>query len=70
MISGRIISGFGLAIVSTSVPLYQRSTPFLLLLQATDNSSEISPAKHRGRYVVINHVGLVVGLASAFWYGH
>ncbi|KAF2643703.1 general substrate transporter [Massarina eburnea CBS 473.64] len=55
MIVGRIICGFGLAIVSTSVPLYQ---------------SEISPAKHRGRYVVINHVGLVAGLAVAFWVGY
>ncbi|KAF2264989.1 general substrate transporter [Lojkania enalia] len=52
---GRIICGVGLAIVSTSVPLYQ---------------SEIAPAKHRGRYVVINHVGLVVGLALAFWVGY
>ncbi|PVH95921.1 general substrate transporter [Periconia macrospinosa] len=55
MVVGRIICGFGLAIVSTSVPLYQ---------------SEISPAKHRGRYVVINHVGLVAGLAIAFWVGY
>ncbi|KAF2249955.1 general substrate transporter [Trematosphaeria pertusa] len=55
MIVGRIVCGFGLAIVSTSVPLYQ---------------SEVSPAKHRGRYVVINHVGLVAGLATAFWVGY
>ncbi|KAF2799786.1 general substrate transporter [Melanomma pulvis-pyrius CBS 109.77] len=55
MIIGRIICGVGLAIVSTSVPLYQ---------------SEISPAKHRGRYVVINHIGLVAGLAVAFWVGY
>ncbi|KAJ4350450.1 uncharacterized protein N0V89_009071 [Didymosphaeria variabile] len=55
MIAGRIVCGVGLAIVSTSVPLYQ---------------SEISPAKHRGRYVVINHVGLVAGLAIAFWVGY
>ncbi|KAF2439456.1 general substrate transporter [Karstenula rhodostoma CBS 690.94] len=55
MIAGRIVCGIGLAIVSTSVPLYQ---------------SEISPAKHRGRYVVINHVGLVAGLAIAFWVGY
>ena len=55
MIIGRIICGVGLAIVSTSVPLYQ---------------SEISPAKHRGRYVVINHIGLVAGLAIAFWVGY
>ncbi|KAF2119415.1 general substrate transporter [Lophiotrema nucula] len=55
MIVGRIVCGVGLAIVSTSVPLYQ---------------SEVSPAKHRGRYVVINHVGLVAGLATAFWVGY
>jgi sugar porter (SP) family MFS transporter len=55
MIIGRIVCGVGLAIVSTSVPLYQ---------------SEVSPAKHRGRYVVINHVGLVAGLAVAFWVGY
>lgn len=29
--------------------------------------SEVPPAEHCGRYVVINHVGLVVGLALAFW---
>ncbi|KAF2006049.1 general substrate transporter [Amniculicola lignicola CBS 123094] len=55
MILGRIVCGVGLAIVSTSVPLYQ---------------SEVAPAKHRGRYVVINHVGLVAGLAVAFWVGY
>ncbi|PSN59945.1 general substrate transporter [Corynespora cassiicola Philippines] len=55
MIVGRIICGFGLATISTSVPLYQ---------------SEVSPARHRGRYVVLNHVGLVVGLAIAFWVGY
>ncbi|KAF2278886.1 general substrate transporter [Westerdykella ornata] len=54
MIIGRVICGGGLAIVSTSVPLYQ---------------SEVSPAKHRGRYVVMNHVGLVAGIAVAFWVG-
>ncbi|KAF2732873.1 general substrate transporter [Polyplosphaeria fusca] len=55
MIVGRITCGVGLAIVSTSIPLYQ---------------SEVAPAKHRGRYVVINHVGLVAGLAVAFWTGY
>jgi MFS family permease len=55
MIVGRITCGIGLAMVSTAVPLYQ---------------SEIAPAKHRGRYVVINHVGLVAGLAVAFWTGY
>jgi len=32
--------------------------------------SEISPAKQRGRYVVMNHIGLVTGLAIAFWVGY
>ncbi|KAF3011370.1 hypothetical protein E8E14_008711 [Neopestalotiopsis sp. 37M] len=52
---GRIISGIGVAILSTSVPLYQ---------------SEVSPAAQRGRYVVLNHVGFVVGLAAGFWVGY
>ncbi|KAF9525580.1 general substrate transporter [Crepidotus variabilis] len=55
MIIGRIVCGLGLAIVSSSVPLYQ---------------SEISPAKQRGRYVVLNHVGMIGGLAAAFWIGY
>ncbi|KAF2840780.1 general substrate transporter [Patellaria atrata CBS 101060] len=55
MIIGRIICGLGLAVVSSSVPMYQ---------------SEISPAKHRGRFVVLNHVGMIAGLAGAFWVGY
>jgi len=55
MIVGRIISGVGLAVVSTAVPLYQ---------------SEIAPARKRGRYVVMNHIGMVTGLAIAFWIGY
>ncbi|KAI9683923.1 MAG: hypothetical protein M1829_004258 [Trizodia sp. TS-e1964] len=55
MIVGRIVAGVGVAIVSTSVPMYQ---------------SEISPAKIRGRFVVMNHIGLVAGLAVAFWVGY
>ncbi|RKU41825.1 hypothetical protein DL546_004274 [Coniochaeta pulveracea] len=55
VISGRIIAGIGVAIVSTSVPLYQ---------------SEISPAKQRGRFVVMNHIGFVAGLAAGFWVGY
>ena len=72
MIVGRIICGFGLAIVSTSVPLYQRlvqfdcTQTFLLILKY----SEIAPAKQRGKYVVMNHIGMVAGLAVAFWYLH
>ncbi|TVY84498.1 Quinate permease [Lachnellula suecica] len=55
MIIGRIICGIGLAVVSTSVPLYQ---------------SECAPTTDRGRYVVMNHIGLVAGLAVAFWVGY
>ncbi|KAH0556176.1 hypothetical protein GP486_005893 [Trichoglossum hirsutum] len=51
-IFGRVVSGLGTAVLSTSVPLYQ---------------SEITPARRRGRYVVLNHIGFVAGLASAFW---
>ncbi|KAJ9165792.1 General substrate transporter [Coniochaeta hoffmannii] len=55
VIAGRIIAGMGVAIVSTSVPLYQ---------------SEIAPAKQRGRFVVMNHIGFVAGLAVGFWVGY
>ncbi|GAB1316192.1 Ascus development protein 3 [Madurella fahalii] len=55
VVVGRIVAGMGTAIISTSVPLYQ---------------SEIAPPKHRGRYVVMNHVGFVAGLASGFWVGY
>jgi len=55
MMVGRIISGAGLAVVSTAVPLYQ---------------SEIAPARKRGKYVVMNHIGMVTGLAIAFWVGY
>lgn len=55
VIFGRVVSGLGTGIVSTSVPLYQ---------------SEIAPAKQRGKLVVLNHVGFVAGLASGFWVGY
>ncbi|KAF3937840.1 hypothetical protein ABW19_dt0207195 [Dactylella cylindrospora] len=55
MIVGRIVSGFGTSIIATTVPLYQ---------------SEISPAKERGKFVIMNHVGFVTGLAVAFWVGY
>lgn len=44
MIVGRIISGVGVGIVSTAVPLYL---------------SEISPAKQRGAFGALNQVGIV-----------
>ncbi|KAK4466449.1 putative quinate permease [Cladorrhinum samala] len=54
IVLGRIIAGAGTGIISTSVPLYQ---------------SEIAPPKQRGRFVVMNHIGFVAGLASGFWVG-
>ncbi|KAL3302618.1 ascus development protein [Colletotrichum asianum] len=55
MISGRLFSGLGVAIVSTSVPLYQ---------------AEISPAKKRGHFVTMNHVGFIAGMAIGLWVGY
>ncbi|KAL0933613.1 ascus development protein [Colletotrichum truncatum] len=55
MIFGRMISGVGVAIVSTSVPLYQ---------------AEISPAKKRGHFVTMNHVGFIAGIATGLWVGY
>ncbi|KAK4187063.1 general substrate transporter [Podospora australis] len=55
IVVGRIIAGMGTGIISTSVPLYQ---------------SEISPPKQRGRFVVMNHIGFIAGLASGFWVGY
>ncbi len=31
-------------------------------------NSEIAPARKRGALVVMNHIGMVTGLAVAFWY--
>ncbi|CAI4211710.1 unnamed protein product [Parascedosporium putredinis] len=55
MVAGRAICGIGVAIVSTSVPLYQ---------------SEISPARERGKFVTMNHIGFIVGLAMGLWVGY
>ncbi|KAK9383292.1 general substrate transporter [Kockiozyma suomiensis] len=52
MILGRIISGFGVGMLSTIVPVYQ---------------SEISPADHRGRLACIEFTGNVVGYAASVW---
>ncbi|OHW92392.1 ascus development protein [Colletotrichum incanum] len=54
MVAGRVISGLGVAIVSTSVPLYQ---------------AEISPAQKRGHFVTVNHVGFIAGIATGLWVG-
>jgi MFS family permease len=32
--------------------------------------SEISPAKQRGRFVTMNHVGFVAGIAAGLWVGY
>lgn len=35
---------------------------------SADGYSEVSPAKERGKFVAMNHVGFVVGLAVGLWY--
>ncbi|UNI22820.1 hypothetical protein JDV02_008674 [Purpureocillium takamizusanense] len=52
---GRWICGVGVGVVSTTVPLYQ---------------SEVSPAKERGKFVTMNHVGFITGLATGLWVGY
>lgn len=89
VIAGRIIGGMGSAIVSTSIPMFQRYvlttpptpghnlpptsfTPSFFSFSGADTEgnpySEVAPAKQRGRFVVMNHVGFVAGLATGFWY--
>lgn len=69
MIIGRIISGLGNSLISTAVPLYQRLVICVLGDgKANQVKSEIAPAKKRGGLVVMNHIGMVTGLAAAFWY--
>ncbi|CAH0056102.1 unnamed protein product [Clonostachys solani] len=58
MAAGRFCCGLGVGVVSTTVPLYQRY------------HSEISPAQERGKFVTINHVGFIAGLASGLWVGY
>ncbi|KAG8742204.1 hypothetical protein FRC10_001900 [Ceratobasidium sp. 414] len=52
MVLGRIVSGFGVGMLSTIVPIYQ---------------SEISPAEHRGMLACIEFTGNIVGYASSVW---
>lgn len=30
--------------------------------------SEVAPAKERGKFVTMNHVGFIAGLATGLWY--
>lgn len=52
MIIGRTISGFGVGMLSTIVPVYQ---------------SEISPPHNRGKLACIEFTGNIVGYASSVW---
>ncbi|KAI0034255.1 general substrate transporter [Vararia minispora EC-137] len=52
MIVGRIVSGFGVGLLSTIVPIYQ---------------SEISPPDHRGALACMEFTGNIFGYASSVW---
>nr|UJH94521.1 Stl1.2 [Starmerella bombicola] len=52
MIIGRIISGFGVGMLSTIVPVYQ---------------SEISPPHNRGKLACIEFTGNIIGYAASVW---
>ncbi|TFY71455.1 hypothetical protein EVG20_g1567 [Dentipellis fragilis] len=52
MVVGRIISGFGVGLLSTIVPIYQ---------------SEISPPNHRGALACMEFTGNIFGYASSVW---
>ncbi|KAL0951343.1 hypothetical protein HGRIS_008047 [Hohenbuehelia grisea] len=52
MIVGRIVSGFGVGLLSTIVPIYQ---------------SEISPPNHRGALACMEFTGNIVGYAFSVW---
>ncbi|EOR01982.1 Sugar transporter STL1 [Wallemia ichthyophaga EXF-994] len=52
MVLGRIISGFGVGLLSMIVPIYQ---------------SEISPADHRGKLACIEFTGNITGYACSVW---
>lgn len=75
MVFGRWLCGVGVGIVSTSVPLYQRYDGPRYCIEArlvenADNCSEVAPAKERGKFVTMNHVGFVAGLATGLWYAY
>ena len=52
MIVGRVVSGLGVGMLSTIVPVYQ---------------SEISPAHNRGKLACIEFTGNIIGYASSVW---
>ncbi|KAK7468783.1 hypothetical protein VKT23_003284 [Stygiomarasmius scandens] len=52
MIVGRVISGFGVGLLSTIVPIYQ---------------SEISPPDHRGALACVEFTGNIIGYSSSVW---
>ncbi|KAH9064110.1 general substrate transporter [Lactarius vividus] len=52
MVVGRVISGLGVGLLSTIVPIYQ---------------SEISPPNHRGALACMEFTGNIVGYASSVW---
>lgn len=52
MIIGRVVSGFGVGLLSTIVPIYQ---------------SEISPPNHRGALACMEFTGNIVGYATSVW---
>ncbi|KAF8523086.1 general substrate transporter [Hysterangium stoloniferum] len=52
MVIGRIVSGFGVGLLSTIVPIYQ---------------SEVSPAEHRGALACMEFTGNILGYASSVW---
>ncbi|KAG5653594.1 hypothetical protein H0H81_012101 [Sphagnurus paluster] len=52
MIVGRLVSGFGVGLLSTIVPIYQ---------------SEISPPNHRGALACMEFTGNIIGYSSSVW---
>ncbi|KAL1708982.1 general substrate transporter [Schizophyllum commune] len=55
MIVGRVISGFGVGLLSTIVPIYQ---------------SEISPPDHRGALACMEFTGNIIGYSVSVWVGY
>ncbi|KAJ7225628.1 general substrate transporter [Mycena pura] len=52
MIVGRVVSGFGVGLLSTIVPIYQ---------------SEISPPNHRGALACMEFTGNIIGYSVSVW---